>query len=119
MATKERCENCDAPKGKPCPRWVSAEMGFMLKNDATSEFKPLTGCFYKVMLQMMYEVARSVNGAARAVESSRNVIAEGFIRVAPVIAQALRSDVTWAPIEDHAEQLKRLGFDNGGASEGK
>lgn len=108
---KERCENCDAPKGKPCPRWVSSEMGFMLKNDVTSEFKPLTGCFYQVMLQMMFEVARSVNSAARAVESSRNIIAEGFIKVVPAIALASR--------QAEVEQLEWLGFDSGSETKGQ
>lgn len=87
--TKNRCENCDAPKGKPCPRWVTAEWGFMSKNDATSQYRPMVGCFYKVALEMMFEFARSMNSAARAVESSRNVIAEGFVNVAPVIAAAV------------------------------
>lgn len=89
-----------------------------MKNVVTGEVKMVSGCYYDIIVPLLFELCRSMNSAAAAVESSRNVIAEGFIRVAPVIAQHLAAGnggITYAPIEDHAAQLKRLGFQDGPA----
>jgi hypothetical protein len=76
----------------------------------------MTGCFYKVALDVMFELARSMNSAAAAVESSRNVIAEGFVRVAPAIAQHIVGN--GGMIEGYAEPSRLLGFQDG-PTEGK
>lgn len=81
----KRCENCDAPKGKPCPRWVDATWGFFKRNVITQEMLPIEGCYYQVSLYFLQEVARSMNSAACAVEDARNNIARGFSGVARAI----------------------------------
>lgn len=90
--TKERCECCDAPKGKPCPRWVTAEWGFFQRNITTGEMRPFVGCFYHVALQMLFEFARSMNSAASAVESTRNMVADGFSGVVHAIRMSALQD---------------------------
>lgn len=91
----KRCENCDAPKGKPCPRWVDESWGFFEKDIASGEQRLITGCFYHVSLRMMYEYARSMNSAASAVESTRNVMATGFAGV----ARAMNVEIEHSPLK--------------------
>lgn len=95
----KRCKNCDAPKGKSCPRWVDETWGFMEKNIATGEQRFMTGCYYEVSLRMLMEVARSMNSAAAAAESARNAVDKaadninaGFAGVAHVLSVADQLD---------------------------
>jgi len=99
---KNRCVNCDAPKGKPCPRWRDS-WDHAMKNVVTGEVKLVSGCYYDIIVPLLFELCRSMNSAAAAVESSRNVIAEGF--------RLLDND--YVPIAEHSAQLKRLGVWNG------
>lgn len=65
-----------------CVWWVGPEAGFLQVNDATGEQRLATGCFPQLALEILRYVVKATNGSAAAVESTRNVIAEGFGRVA-------------------------------------
>ena len=83
---KERCEHCDAPEGQRCPKWFDAERSMAwdlwIQNDVTKQKRPAVGCFYEIALLFLQSVGQNVLGAAVSVQSTRNVIAEGFGRVA-------------------------------------
>lgn len=64
-----------------CPTWISEQAGFMETNVQTGEERFITGCFYQVIPRLMVEVIKASNRPAAAVESTRNVIAEGFTRL--------------------------------------
>lgn len=65
-----------------CIWWVGPESGFVQKNDATGETRIATGCFPDLVLDVLRYVVKSGNGTQAAVESTRNVIASGFVHIA-------------------------------------
>lgn len=72
-----RCKNCDAPKGKQCPRWFDVERAVEADlyelNITTGQRRPITGCFYEIFLRYLRDTASSVRSSAAAIESCRNV----------------------------------------------
>lgn len=87
-----RCKHCDAPKGKPCPRWFDVERAVESDlyelNVSTGQRRPITGCFYDIFLRYLRDTAGSVRSSAAAIESCRNVtmqevdqLREGIITV--------------------------------------
>lgn len=72
-----------------CTWWISGDGLPPEVNIATGEVRATRGCFPEVALRWLVDVSRTNHSAAAAVESTRNIIAEGFVHVAPVIAQAI------------------------------
>ena len=82
--TCEKCPNRYKPEGCPC--WIDKTAGFMKTNIQTGEEDFITGCFYQVVPFLMIEVVKASNRPAAVMESVRNEIANGFSKVASVIA---------------------------------
>lgn len=59
-------------------------MGFAEKNSVTHELRMIEGCFYQVALRFMFDFAKTIDGAAASVQSTRNEIARGFSQLAGV-----------------------------------
>lgn len=77
-----RCVGCDAPKGKACRRWrdvwYDTSGNMFVEMNAAGQTRPLSGCFYDIVVKVLMDCGRSVNSAAAAVESHRNVVAAVF-----------------------------------------
>lgn len=75
------CKNCVHKDTEQCPMWVGPEMGFMERN-TSGQYRHLTGCFYPVMLRLVFDLAKSIDGAAQSVQKTRNDISNGFLAIA-------------------------------------
>jgi recombinational DNA repair protein RecR len=97
--TKIVCPETSDPREKVyCPLWGEGDDVFILENTATGEQK-IERCGARVMIKGMIEVIKASNRPAAAVESTRNVISQGFeqvgdqiSRIAPKLLQQLHTE---------------------------
>lgn len=96
--TCPQCPNRYTLRG--CPHWITEAHGFEEENIQTGEKRRVTGCYHTVSVRMMDHVVQASNRPAAAVESTRNEIVKGFVRVTDQVIKL--SNITQKQLKNDA-----------------